>query len=82
MRAVIVTEAAEVDADTVLDPDCQALQLSLSMDDGRANEQTDDDALVRWLSQLAVEDREKYRRIRDLAWRLVAENVDRSFVPN
>jgi hypothetical protein len=38
--------------------------------------------LVWWLVTLGREDRETYRKLRDLAWRLVEGNVDSSVKPN
>jgi hypothetical protein len=38
--------------------------------------------IVWWLVQLGETDRETYRRIRDLAWKLAAENYDSSAFPN
>jgi hypothetical protein len=63
--------------DTALDlTGGQALGLE---DEAPPDDPTD---LVWWLAQLALHDRDRYRRIREIAWILVAENTERSVIPN
>jgi hypothetical protein len=51
--------------------------------EGRAARNGDEDVdLVWWLVRLGQEDRETYRKLRDLAWQLVVANVDSSALPN
>lgn len=38
--------------------------------------------LVWWLVKLGRDDRETYRKLREIAWRLASENVDYSVMPN
>jgi len=38
--------------------------------------------LVWWLVKLGRDDRETYRKLREIAWRLASENVDSSVLPN
>ncbi len=69
--------------DTVLDLNrdgVEAADLEANTEDpDDPDDQTD---LVWWLAQLAIHDRDRYLRLREVAWILVAENTDRSVLPN
>lgn len=43
---------------------------------------SDDVDLVWWLVKLGRDDRETYRKLREIAWRLASENADYSATPN
>lgn len=68
--------------DTVLDLSGGGLQASDVDDDEYEADQDSQTDLVWWLAQLAIHDRERYLRLREVAWLLVAENTDRSVIPN
>ena len=76
---------SEIDefGDTVLDLSSPFGSLSEDAEaldgDGDPDDNTD---LVWWLAQLAIDDRDRYLQLRQIAWCLVAENTERSVIPN